>query len=267
MHDDLGDRMKSQYEGRTRYLLPRRTYSLLRVDGRAFHTYTRGLPRPFDEGLTDDMDTTAKALCEAIDGAQLAFVQSDEISVLFTDFATPETNAWFDGNLQKIVSIGASVATVAFNAARAARGPLPPAKGWAQFDGRAFTIPDRTEVENYFIWRQQDAIRNSILMVAQSHYSPSAMHGHSTAELRKMLVSEKNVDWASFSARFRNGRVISRKITTSDVEYTDKRTGELRRVEGVARRTWEADAAPVFTEERGFLRQHVPSYEAPESQE
>lgn len=264
MHDDLGDRMKSQYEGRTRYLLPRRTYAILRADGRAFHTYTKGLQRPFDDALTDDMDATAAALCEGIDGAQLAFVQSDEISVLFTDFATPETNAWFDGNIQKIVSVGASLATTAFNAARAARGPLPPVKQWAQFDARVFTIPDRVEVENYFIWRQQDAMRNSVLMVAQAHYTPAQMHGQNTSELRRLLASEKNVRWEDFPPRFRNGRVVERKERVSDVEYIDKRTGEPRRVEGVSRRSWEADAAPVFTETRAFLRQRIPVPDAPE---
>jgi len=263
MHDDLGDRMKSQYEGRTRYLLPRRTYTLLRADGRAFHTYTKNLPRPFDDGLTDDMNATAIALCESIDGAQLAFVQSDEISVLITDFATPETNAWFDGNIQKMVSIGASIATVAFNAARAARGPLPDPKHWAQFDARVFTVPDPIEVENYFIWRQQDATRNSILMVAQAHYTAAQIHGHNTAELRKMLASDKGVTWEELPARFRLGRVVLRRERVSDVEFVDKRTGEPRKVEGVVRRSWEAEAAPSFTADRAFLRQHIPSPQAP----
>lgn len=262
MHDDLGDRMKDQYEGRTRYLLPRRTCSILRADGRAFHTYTRGLQRPFDEALTDDMDATAIALCEGIDGARLAFVQSDEISVLFSDFATPETNAWFDGNIQKIVSVGASIATAAFNGARGARGPLPPVKQWAQFDARVFTISDPVEVENYFIWRQQDAIRNSILMVAQAHFSPQELHGQNTAELRRRLESEKGVSWEAFPARFRQGRVVERKERSGDVEYLDKRTGEPRKVEGVVRRSWEAEAAPLFTGDRSFLRQRVPTHDA-----
>ena len=72
--DTLGDRMKADYERRTRILLPRRTYTLIRVDGKSFHTYTRGCERPFDSGLMEDMDATALALCENMEGAQLAFV-------------------------------------------------------------------------------------------------------------------------------------------------------------------------------------------------
>jgi tRNA(His) 5'-end guanylyltransferase len=81
MADDLGTRMKEQYEDRTRFFIPRRTYTLMRIDGKAFHTYTRGCAKPFDAGLMDDMDKTATALCEDIQGAVFAYVQSDEISI------------------------------------------------------------------------------------------------------------------------------------------------------------------------------------------
>ena len=119
--DSLGDRIKRDYENRTRFLLPRRTYTLSRVDGKAFHTYTRGCVRPYDLDLMSDMDATAKALCEQIGGARFAFVQSDEISVLLTDFDTAQTEAWFDLNLQKMASISASIATAAFNQYRIRR--------------------------------------------------------------------------------------------------------------------------------------------------
>ena len=119
--DSLGDRMKADYESRTRYLLPRRTFMLVRVDGRSFHSYTKNCARPYDEGLMADMDETALALCAELTGARLAFTQSDEIQVLLTDFDTPQTEAFFDGNLQKICSIAASIATARFNQARLAR--------------------------------------------------------------------------------------------------------------------------------------------------
>src|ERR1700677_4286588 len=114
-HDSLGDRMKKQYEDRWRIMLPRRTYTILRVDGKSFHTYTRGFKRPYSTQFMDVMDETAFSLCEEIMGAQFAYIQSDEISVLLTDFASPTTEAWFDGNLQKIVSVGAGIATMTFN--------------------------------------------------------------------------------------------------------------------------------------------------------
>jgi len=178
MHDSLGDRMKVNYESRTKTLLPRRTYSIIRIDGKAFHTYTRGLERPFDKQLVEDMNATAICLCSEIQGAKFAFVQSDEISILLTDFDKLTTSAWFDGSIQKIVSVSASIATAVFNQIRAGKQ--------AMFDSRVFTIPSRTEVENYFIWRQQDATRNSISSVAQSLYSHRELNTKSVSVMQDM---------------------------------------------------------------------------------
>ena len=107
--------MKANYENRTRYFLPRRTYTIIRLDGKAFHTFTRGLDKPFDNDLTWLMDSTTQYLCQKVQGCQLGYTQSDEISLLLTDFATEQTEAWFDGNIQKIVSVAASMATMFFN--------------------------------------------------------------------------------------------------------------------------------------------------------
>ena len=211
--------MKVNYENRTRILLPRRTYTVIRVDGKAFHTYTRGLKRPFDDGLMEDMDNTAIYLCQNIQGAKFAFVQSDEISVLVTDFDKLDTDAWFDGNIQKIVSVSASMATSKFNQLRMLRYSrnrftedgenrlnLETAvqfDNWllelaklklAEFDARTFTIPMDVEVENYFIWRQQDTVRNSISSVAQSLYSAKQLNGKNTSQLQDM-IHEKGQNW------------------------------------------------------------------------
>ncbi len=175
-HDSLGDRMKKSYEDRTRYSLPRRTYSLIRIDGRAFHTWTRGLTKPYDLEFMTCMDAAAIALCKEIAGAEFAFVQSDEISVLATDFRDEASQSWFDGNIQKWVSVAASVATMAFNAElmelinlyNPDDQPLRKKKPNAVFDARVFTIPDYIEVENYFIWRQNDSERNSVTLVASN---------------------------------------------------------------------------------------------------
>jgi tRNA(His) guanylyltransferase len=115
--DSLGDRMKGQYEDRARFMLPRRTYTIIRCDGKSFHTFTRHCEKPNDAALAGAMDVAASALCREAQGAKLAYVQSDEISVLLTDFALPTTDAWFDGNVQKMVSVAASVVTEAFNRA------------------------------------------------------------------------------------------------------------------------------------------------------
>lgn len=254
MPDSLGDRMKEQYEHRTRYFLPRRTYTIVRVDGRAFHSYTRGCERPYDLGFMAHMDEVAKHLCQEMSGCRLAFVQSDEISFLLADFDTNQTQAWFDGNIQKIVSISASLATCAFNSIR-------PGK-WAQFDSRAFTIPDPVEVENYFIWRQQDATRNSIQMAASAHFSHNSLHGLDTNQMQERLFQEKGINWNDYPDGCKRGRCVVRRSTFSPVTYKDKRTGETRTTEAVERRVWAVEVPPVFTQDRTWLSGMIPHYES-----
>ena len=242
--DALGDRMKDSYENRTRYALPRRTYTIIRLDGKAFHTYTRGLDRPYDEKLMHDMADTAMFLCKQIAGSRLAYTQSDEISLLLTDFDTPKTQAWFDGNIQKIVSISASMATARFNELRPGR--------LAFFDSRVFTIADPVEVRNYFVWRQKDATRNSISMAAQAYFSHKQLHGKSSGEMQEMLWSQHGVNWNDYDPRFKRGTLASSKVELGSVEYVDRRSGETCVAEGVERRVWAVADAPLFTAEDGF---------------
>jgi len=232
--DSLGDRMKEFYENRTRTFLPRRTYTIIRIDGKAFHTYTRGLERPFDWKLVNDMDETAKYLCENIQGAKFAFVQSDEISILLTDFNELTTSAWFDGNVQKMASISASLATAKFNQLRP--------KKLAMFDSRVFTIPTAVEVENYMIWRQQDTVRNSISSVAQSLYSHKELNGKNTNQMQEMCF-QKGVNWNDFDPKLKRGRLIVK-------ENYDKN--------GSTRSRWVSIAPPVFTQEREYFNNLIP---------
>lgn len=241
--DALGNRMKSQYENRTRSYLPRRTYTIIRVDGKAFHTFTKGMKKPFDTELMDVMDKTAVALCEQIQGARLAYVQSDEISILLTDFEAPTTQAWFDGNVQKMSSIAASIATARFNFA--GKYSLP-----AMFDARVFTIPDPVEVENYFIWRQQDATRNSIQMAARALYSHNECNTKNTSELQDMMM-EKGVNWNDYTSRQKRGSVIMKKelLETNMVGIE------------VLRSYWSTDEeTPIFTQDRAYLSNLIPKY-------
>ncbi len=233
MKDTLGDRMKDFYENRTRYTLPRRTYTLIRVDGKAFHTYTRDLQRPFDEAFMSDMDATAQFLCSHMQGARCAFVQSDEISILLTDFDKLTTDAWFDGNIQKMASISASMATALFN-------ELRPGK-LAFFDSRVFTIPFQTEVENYFIWRQQDATRNSISNVAQSLYTHKELNGKSSDQ-KQELIFQKGINWNDYPSRCKRGRMIVKEIFEKS---------------GAIRSRWVAQDVPIFTQNREFLEKLV----------
>lgn len=261
MHDELGDRMKSQYEDRTRVLLPRRTYTIIRVDGKAFHTLTRGCKRPYDRDLMETMDKTAIALCEGIQGAVLAFTQSDEISVLLTDFAKPSTNAWFDGNLQKQASVAASLATANFNNFAENLCGLQ----MGMFDARVFTIPDPVEVENYFIWRQNDASRNSVQMAARAVYSHKALEGKGIPDLHELL-HQKGINWNDYTSGEKRGRTIVRRQYEMPVRqgHGDSAPGESLTV---MRNRWVSldgcsgnEETPLFTRDRAFLRNLIPLF-------
>lgn len=235
--DAMGDRLKTFYEDRTRYMLPRRSFTLIRLDGKAFHSYTKGLTRPFDDQLMDDTDETAKFLCKNIQGAKFAYVQSDEISILMTDFDHIDTDAWYDGNIQKVVSVSASLATGKFN-------ELRPGK-LAFFDSRVFTIPYRIEVENYFYWRQLDCTRNSITAVAQSLYSHKELHGKSGNEKQEMIF-QKGTNWNDLAPRYKRGRGIIK-------EYYDK--------EGTQRSRWSVIDVPIFSQDNEFFDKIFPAME------
>ena len=238
----LGTRMKENYENRTRLSLPRKSYTIIRLDGKSFHTFTKGLIRPFDSGFVEDMNTTAKYLCKNIMGAKLAYVQSDEISILLTDFETISTEAWFDNNLQKMASVSASMATRAFNEARIKRLGVDNMK-WAEFDSRVFQIPQRTEVINYLIWRQNDAVRNSISSLAQSLYSPAELKNKNSSNMQE-LIFRKGINWNDLNPSLKRGRII-RKTT-------------VEKSPGVIRSIWVNEDSEIFTQDRPILEGLIP---------
>lgn len=258
MKDALGDRMKDFYEDRTRFKLPRRTNTIIRIDGKAFHTYTKGLPRPFDSGLIEDMNNTTAYLCKNIQGAKFGYVQSDEISILLGDYDTMQTDAWFDNNLQKMCSVAASMATSEFNRLRLMR--IASTDGsfsfhhdietfkMAEFDARVFQIPLSIEVENYFIWRQQDATRNSISSVAQSLYSPKQLNGVKTDKMQEMIF-EKGINWNDYSYREKRGTVISKVLETTTTKLP-KISGEVT----YTRNKWQPVETPIFSQDREFIK-------------
>jgi len=199
MKNELGTRMKENYENAYRIKLTRRTPVIIRLDGKAFHTLTRKCDKPFDEFLYDAMFETMKTLCQEIQGVKCAYMQSDEISLLLTDFDTIRTGAWFDYNLQKIVSISAAIASVEFSRVFCERG---------LFDSRAFNIP-KDEVKNYFIWRQLDWIRNSVSMLAQAHYSHRELLNKNQEDMHEML-HWKEINWADLDSKWKNGTFLFR---------------------------------------------------------
>jgi tRNA(His) guanylyltransferase len=270
----LGDRMKEFYENRTRYQIPRRTYTIIRIDGKAFHSYTKKLIRPFDNGLINDMDETAKYLCENIQGAKLAYVQSDEISILITDFDNIDTDMWFDGNIQKMASVSASMATSKFNKLRLERtmkeeyddldSPVffdyTSIKNLigkikiAEFDSRIFQIPTSTEVVNYFIFRQNDAKTNSVSALAQNYYSHKELQNKNTQTLQEM-VRDKKIEWNELPTRKKYGGLIVKKETEIT---TINKNGET---DIFMRNKWESVDTPVFLEKKEFLLSLFPKNE------
>lgn len=181
----IEDRMK-RYESVSKYFLPRRVPVIIRVDGRAFHTLTRKMfMKGYDKNFIEKMQQVALFMRENISGCYFCYSQSDEISFLLTDYKTISTEPWFGYNLQKIVSISASLASSAFSDLCKTR---------VTFDSRAFSI-SADDVCNYFIWRQQDATRNAIQMLGQEHYSHKNLYGKNCSEIQEMLFSQRNINF------------------------------------------------------------------------
>ena len=246
--DSLGDRMKA-YEDCYRIKLTPKSCIIIRLDGKAFHSLTKDMTRPFDEKLATCMKNTALYLCENISGAKFGYVYSDEISILITDYDELTTQAWFDNNLQKIVSISASMATHAFN--RQLEFYFPNKEG-ALFDTRAFILP-KEEVVNYFIWRQQDCTRNSIQMAARSQFSHKECYGKNQSELQDMLILKKQINWNDYLISNKRGTALYKVIKTFMAE--NKKTKE--EIE-VTRPKWFIDVTiPIFTQDRQFIERYV----------
>ena len=196
-----------RYETNTALHLTRRVPVIVRVDGRAFHTYTRGCAKPFDSGIMDAMGAAAQAVLDGMQGGRLAYVQSDEASFLFVDYDRIESEPWFDYDLQKVVSLSAATMTMAFNRARWLR--LEGLPGVATFDARAFNIP-KEEVANYFLWRAKDWRRNSVQMLAEAHFSPKQLYGKPVPEMLEMLL-EAGHDWHALTDRERCGQFLRQR--------------------------------------------------------
>ena len=206
--DSLGNRMKSLYENRSKTYLTRRVPVILRLDGKAFHTLTRGATKPFSGSVEGAMLQATIDVCKEVAGAKIAFTQSDEISILVTDFDKINTEAYFDYAVQKLCSITASIASVSFSKHYGQNG---------YFDCRAFNIP-KEEVTNYFLWRQKDWIRNSVSMLAQAHFSQKQLHKKSQSDMHEML-HEKGINWAMLPAYRKNGTFyeVKERMPTGDI--------------------------------------------------
>lgn len=269
--DSLGDRMKNNYENRSKTYLVRRTPVIIRLDGKAFHTFTKGMKKPYDEIFHNTMNATMKYLCENIQGCKLGYTQSDEITLLLTDYDTIDTDAWFDNNVQKICSVSASMATMAFNYffekivdetyncndwtttsywGNAIDGDEFGYFKLAMFDSRCFNVPE-DEVTNCFIWRQQDATRNAIQMLGQCNFSHKELQGKSCNDIQDMLMLQKGINFNDMPTEFKRG-----VCCIKESYYPDPMPGyEDCDIDANSVRThWVLDKEiPIFTQNRRYV--------------
>lgn len=267
--DSLGDRMKENYENRAKMYLVRRMPVIIRLDGKAFHTFTKGLKKPYDEIFHNTMNATMKYLCENIQGCKIGYTQSDEITLLLTDYDTLTTDAWFDYNVQKICSVSASMATMAFNkffgyeyedystshpedwtisiGEQSYAMTLYNKLDNAMFDSRCFNIPIE-EVTNCFIWRQQDATRNAIQMLGQCNFSHKELHGKSCNDIQDMLMIQKGINFNDMPTEFKRGVCCIKNRVVCE-PY-----GNRMLVSDVAEGQWVIDKEiPIFTQDRDYI--------------
>lgn len=275
MADSLGDRMKENYENRAKTYLVRRMPVIIRLDGKAFHTFTAHFKRPYDEVFHAAMNATTKHLCENIQGCKVGYTQSDEITLLLTDYDTLTTAAWFDYGVQKMCSVAASIATLAFNKAFAnaaeelflsdyteawntsdeddnlAEAYQNAMDNGAMFDARCFNIPVE-EVVNCFIWRQQDATRNAIQMLGQCNFSYRELHNKSCNDIQDMLMLQKQINFNDMPTVFKRG-----------VCCVKQQVGCADRLVGY-KTEWIIDTEiPIFSQNREYIEKFVLAVKEP----
>ena len=264
---DIANRMKEFYETVPKTKLMRHCPVVVRLDGKSFHSFTRGFNKPFDELLIKSMQDTMKYLCENIQGVVLGYCQSDEISLILVDYKKLNSSAFFDYEVQKICSITASMATMAFNKyftqeylgylhnddldwdnekVLKLRDTYSKVLQSAMFDSRCFNIP-KEEVTNYIYWRQLDCIRNSIQMVGQANFSEKELHKKNRNQIKEMLITQKGIDWDDLPAYQEYGSCcVKEKYQCENVDVKDG---------AVIRTRWVIDKnIPVF---RNDGRQYI----------
>lgn len=275
VNDSLGDRMK-EYESRNQYYLQRRTPVCIRVDMRAGHTFTKGFVRPFDEVFGNAMVKTMEYCAKNIGNCVFSYCQSDEITFILVDYKELETDAWFGYRTDKLCSIAASMATMAFNKYFADEAwnyifnagiseqiekqidiyKKAIEKG-AMFDARCFNIP-KEEVTNLVYWRQLDATRNSIQMVGQANFSHSELQGCSCNMIQDMLHERRRINWNDYPTRWKRGvacyKVVENFVETEPSEgwASDKEIPKMRSY-------WKTDyEMPILRGgDRNYVDRHI----------
>ncbi len=258
----LSKRMKS-YELCYETKVPERSYIMIRLDGKNFSKYTKMFEKPFDDTLSNVMDVATIELCSKLH-PKFAYTQSDEISLLFTTIDNIDAETPFEGKVQKLASISASILTSSFNVNmlklistfkykpdelifKIQTGTLEEIK--ATFDARVFVIPDYREVSNYFVWRQQDCTRNSVSMAASANFDHELLNGKSSEEKQEMLFQEKGINWNDYTVKYKRGVIIKKENI-----FLEGPNGEV-----VQRNKWIPDyQTPIFTQDKDYLYNLIP---------
>lgn len=283
----LGDRMKKFYEEVPKTRLMKKEPVVIRCDGRAFHTFTKHFKKPFDEIFIKAMQETTKYMCENIPGCVLGYVESDEISLIITDYEDFDTSAWYDYEVQKLTSVTASMATMAFNKAfykyanewldnfyeswnitekekELAAAYRKAIESGGMFDSRVFNLP-KEEVTNYVFWRQQDASRNSVQMLGHAYFSQTEMHGKNNSEIQDMLMLQKGINWNNLPTEQKRGAcVVKEEYGANEYGKETRDTGYLPNMNEFAtdvclKSRWVVDREiPIFKgEDREYVESRV----------
>ncbi len=209
----MGDRHKAFEAREAQHKLMPGLPTLVRLDGRAFHTFTRGLARPYDERLSRAMVETTKYLVEHTH-ASIGYTQSDEISLAFPN-SDPASQLMFDGRVQKLCSVVASMATAKFNQQILANIPEK-AHLLPLFDARVYQYPNLELAAESFIWRETDATRNSLTMAAHAFYSHKELHKAGYARKHELLHA-KGINWAEYPDFFKKGTYVRRESVLKEL--------------------------------------------------
>lgn len=270
--DDLGSRMKEYYEGRSQTYLLRRTPVIIRVDGKAFHTFCKRFEKPYDKVLNECLNNTLKLLCNSVQCVKMGQRHSDEMSLLLLDYENPNTEPYFEYNVQKMCSVVASMAAtefckqlvtysfkptnwgddgepIAFN-----KRILQYDENWPTFDARCFNIPER-EISNYFWWRLLDCKRSSINMMAQSLFSHAQLQNKTCNEMQEMMFQEKGINWDTLPQEQKSGILCLKKDVMKPIEKGPD-AGKV-----CHRSVWSADPAPKLKTELDSIVEDILTFQ------
>jgi len=255
-NDSLGDRMKG-YETVSKSNLIKRTPVIIRIDGKAFHTWTKQLNMsaamdPFSDVMNRAMSETTRLLVSNIQNAVLGYTQSDEISILLNDWKTLTTDQWFGNSTQKMASVAASMATAYFaqSIAEQTDQKFKP----AMFDARVFNVP-KEEVANYFVWRQQDATRNSVQMLGRHYFSHPEMNHKTVSDVQDMLMKTFTINWNDIDTWKKRGTCVKRGGYTDMGSAQNDLLGGVVSIKAPHTRIELDKEIPIFTQDRNYIEE------------